>query len=127
MISDGGEELVAFARLQGAITALTAQRIEAGLKPATGYTGAALLLLITPRGGPRDPETSMRQRTYYLFSYAPTEAQAAQLDAVASGALHDRFIPGTSGRLVQTTEGQPGREPDTKWPYVMSIYQLRGL
>lgn len=125
MISDGGQELVAYATNQMAITAYTADRIEAGRKPSAGYTNSQPLLLITPRGGPRNPNTPMRSRTYYVFSYAPDEATAAALDAVVATTLHGRVVAG--GRFLHITEGQPGREPDTGWPYVMSIYRLKSL
>lgn len=128
MISDGGDELVAFARLQASITALTSDRIEAGKKPSARYDPTdGPLLLISARGGPRDQESPVRQRTFYLFSYAADEATAALLDAAVSAAMHRRFIPGAGAHLFQVAENQPGEEPDAQWPYTMSIYQLRGF
>ena len=125
MISDGGDEILAFARLQARITDLTADSIEVGKSPSPAYKGG-YLLLITPQGAPLDPNSPLFANVYFIYSYGTTEADAALLDAEARKALSGKFIQGL-GRLNSTQGGQPGDQPGTGWPWVMGIYAARGI
>jgi len=121
---DHDAALTTFLLAQPGLTAVSGRRIYASIALPKGYVpehGPALLF--SPRGGGQDYTSLVLSVSYQCRSYGLTAAEARRLDRALYDALNEaQSCPIKLARMEAI--GQLLQEPDTRWPFVLSFYQV---
>jgi hypothetical protein len=81
-------------------------------------------LLFSPRTGATPDYSGLTLLLPYQFrSYGQTQAQASELDRALYDVLHEAQNCNIKLALAEAV-GQPLIEPGTRWPFVLSYYQI---
>jgi len=124
-ISDAPSRLRSFLLLNVALLALTSTRIYAErTEPVEGYQpgkdGSCVCFTL---GGTVDSSNAMQRARVQFKCYGKDEVEANQVYRALYNALHRQ-----SGQYVRwafcQTLGQTLREPDTKWPFVLTYFEI---
>lgn len=124
--------LLAFLEADGALTALTGNRVYAGVsEPPEGYkpsTGGAVCF--RARGGGQDESGHMQSVSFQFKCYGGGGNVYAQTLAASTLAktLHEALNYRQSGTVMGAqaeTQAQPLTEPVTGWPYQLVFYRVQ--
>ena len=113
-----------FLTQQSALTALTGQRIYAGVVyPPPDYAPGQHALCFNIRSGSLTYDRQLLAESFTFKCYGADEPSAMLLYRTLADALDDR----RGGRIRHAeleTSGYPLREPDTGWPFVLTYFRV---
>lgn len=106
-----------------ALTDLAGTRIWPGVDLEEGYDpGDGPAILFNRRGGPVAYHNATLEASMQYQCYAATMPEADEVDRALADALNDKAAIGIRQSRLEV-QGQPLRDPDTGWPYVLSFYR----
>lgn len=118
-------EIRAYLVTKATLTTLTGTRIYADANlPATYKPSDGGALLFTIRGGPQDYTGKVPRPSLQFRSYGMTAAIARQVDRALNDVLNDKQF-GKVKWVRQTVLGQPLKDPETNWDFVLSFYEAQ--
>lgn len=124
-MTDPDATLITYLTGQAGLTALTGNRIYAGLYLPKDYrpeTGPALLF--SPRGGGQDYTGLVLSPSYQFRSCGATLKMARELDRALYDVLDDIQDCTTIKYARMEVIGQPLLDQATGWPMVLSFYRV---
>lgn len=113
-----------FLTQQSALTALTGQRIYAGVVyPPPDYTPGQYAICFNARGGGLTYDRQLLGESFTFKCYGPDDPSSMALYRTLADVLDDNH-GGKIRHAELETSGYPLREPDTAWPFVLTYFRV---